>query len=132
MYDVLKIGNIGLFSNPKEEVVFFNVDSPHLREVWWKPDYPIKHYGYNPHISIYRGSNKKLAAALKDFIYNDDFELLCSEFEITTYLTRQLQLLPSEEVESKQFLRLLSSGKVSPTFLSRLNQEIKKFKEPNV
>src|SRR5688500_16190366 len=56
--DVLRIAGVGRFSNAGEEVVYFRVDSPHLRAATWKRDFPIFRYGFEPHISVYRGRDR--------------------------------------------------------------------------
>lgn len=56
--EVLVIGGGGRFSNPNEHVVFVSVESRALRRIWWKPDYSIRQYGFNPHISLYRGPDR--------------------------------------------------------------------------
>src|SRR5262245_1275972 len=60
-YDVIRIAGVGRFRNKQEEVVFLKVDSPHLREVWWKPDFSIREYGFEPHVSLYRGRDALFA-----------------------------------------------------------------------
>lgn len=66
--EVLHIGGVGRFTNRHEEVVFLDVDSPSLRTVWWKRDYPIKAHGYRPHISLYRGRDSVFARGVTDLL----------------------------------------------------------------
>lgn len=70
--DVLRIYGAGRFSNPDGEVVFVHVDSPHLPEVWWKPSFPE----FNPHISIYRGSDRNLADVVERFLHEAKLEVM--------------------------------------------------------
>jgi len=119
-YDVLKICSIGRFSNEDEEVVYFKIDSPNLRSIWYKPTFTIGEYGYNPHISIYRGKDEKWADILTNFFECENLELLCAEFRFVPYITKQLPLLQSEMIAANHISRLLGSGRVSDSFLSRL------------
>ena len=83
--DVLRIGGVGQFRNRDEEVVFLHVDSPNLRKVWWKPSYPIKDYGYAPHISLYRGRDVRFARRVADFLKREALDLSCAEYELTVH-----------------------------------------------
>jgi len=127
-YDVLKIANVGRFSNPKEEVVYFQVDSPHLRNIWYKPTYKIGEYGFNPHLSVYRGKDRNWADIVANFLEGERIELLCAEFQFVPYLTKQMQLLPTEIQVSKHFPRLLNAGRIHETFLIRLTSLANKYR----
>lgn len=116
-YDVLEIAGVGRFSNPLEEVVYVNVTSPNLRRVWWKPDYPIERFGFNPHISLYRGPDSDLATRVETFFKHENLRLLCAEFRIVAHVSRSAQL----EIFEPQVPRaLVATGRVSPNLLERL------------
>lgn len=119
--DVLRIADVGRFNNTNEEVVFLRVDSPNLRRVWWKPDYPIGKFGFNPHISLYRGKDFALAEALELFFKHEGIELFCAEFRLVSAVTRQQEMLvPPVPVSLFPFHSVLD-GKISENFLSRLD-----------
>ena len=126
---VLRIGEIGRFSNPGEETVYFRVDSPNLREVWYKPDYAIKHYGFNPHFSIYRGRDANYADLLADFIRSENIELLCTEFRVVPYLSAQAELLPTHFPISSDFPKLLNSGRVRTDFVEQLHSLVNSYQQ---
>lgn len=83
--DVLRVGDVGRFTNQDEEVVFLRVDSPNLRKVWWKASYPIRDYGYAPHISLYRGGDARFARRVADFLERESLNLSCAEYELTVH-----------------------------------------------
>lgn len=119
--DVLRIADVGRFNNENEEVVFLRVDSPNLRRVWWKPDYPIGKFGFNPHISLYRGKDVALAEALELFFRHEGIELFCAEFRLVSAVTRQQEMLvPPVPVSLFPFHAILD-GKIRENFLSRLD-----------
>jgi hypothetical protein len=120
-YDVLKIANVGRFSNPGEEVVYFQVDSPHLRNIWYKPTYKISEYGFHPHLSVYRGRDGHWADLLAKFIEGEGIELLCAEFQLTPYVTKQIPLIKDEPKIAHHFPRLITSGRIHESFISRLS-----------
>lgn len=127
-YDVLRIANVGRFSNLNEEVVYFQVDSPNLRSIWWKPKFAIGQYGFNPHFSLYRGKDRNWADLVAQFLEGERIELLCAEYRLVPYVTRQMQLLPSDIPISRQFPHLLSAGRVHATFLARLTKLATQYK----
>lgn len=122
--DQLLIANSGVFHNKNEAVVYYQVGSQNLRKVWHKPDYP----GFNPHISIYRGTDVKFANLLKKFLDKNRVELLCSQFEVTNYVSKQKDLFPERQNRKKQFVGLLKSGKLDPMFLDRLARFVAAYK----
>ena len=83
--EVLHIGGVGRFTNRDEEVVFLGVDSPSLRTVWWKRDYPIKSHGYRPHISLYRGHDSVFARGVQDFLEHEALDLYCADYRLTVH-----------------------------------------------
>lgn len=83
--DVLRVAGVGRFRNRDEEVVFLHVDSPNLRKVWWKPSYPIKDYGYAPHVSLYRGGDARFARRAADFLKREPLNLSCAEYVLTVH-----------------------------------------------
>jgi len=128
-YDVLRIADIGVFSNPDEEVVYFKVDSSHLRNIWWKPKYGIGEYGFNPHFSLYRGKDKIWANIVAQFLKDEQIELLCAEYRFVRHVTtKQLQL---PQTMSKQFSRLIDSKRIHTTFMSRLEKLVNEYRSRN-
>ena len=45
----------------------FKINAPSLKKVWNKPDFPKKEFGYNPHITLYKG-DKHTAEFIKNSI----------------------------------------------------------------
>lgn len=123
-HDVLKIAGVGRFSNTNDEVVFFRVDSPHLRSVWYKPTFPIERYGFEPHISVYRGQDAALADAVSMFLQEERIELLCAEHQLVWHQSGQLDLLsqPTPTVGAMQ--DMYASNRVDPDILDRLQDLI--------
>ena len=88
--DTLRIGGVGRFRQ-REEVVFFRVDSPNLRKVCWKRDYPKK-YGYEPHISLYRGHDATFADRVVDFLVRESLAFSCTEYKLWVHRRAGLHL----------------------------------------
>lgn len=121
-YNVLKISNVGRFSNDNEEVVYFLVDSTNLREIWYKPTFTIEEYGFNPHLSIYRGNDKDWADILYNFLKLENIELLCAEFQLVPHVTKQTLLIKDELKTAKHYSRLIESNRISETLIGRLKR----------
>lgn len=124
-HDVLRIGGVGRFENPGEQVVFLRVDSPNLRRIWYKPDYPIGSYGFTPHISIYRGPDDCLAGLLEEFLVREDLVLHCAEFRLVQRLTRQGVLFTDEVPGTPYSFR--ASG-LRGDFLDRLRAAVEAYR----
>ena len=119
--DILKIEGVGRFTNPGEEVVFFKINSPNLRRIWWKRDYPIERYGFNPHITLYRGSDERFANLVAEFLERERIEVICRKYKLATRTRDQGELF-RDTPRSEQLSGLQKSGRVSPTFLMRLEK----------
>jgi hypothetical protein len=100
-FAVLRIGGVGRFTNPSEEVVYIRVESPQLRTIWWKPDYPISAYGYNPHISLYRGPDHALADRLASFEPLTEVVFNCAEYRIVPVVKNR----EYRELELREYAR---------------------------
>jgi 2'-5' RNA ligase len=53
----LVLNGVGEFQAGNTHVVYLKVQHPGLRRIWWKPDYPVNTFGFNPHITVYEGAN---------------------------------------------------------------------------
>lgn len=118
-YDVLSIYGIGLFINEYEKVVYFKVKSPYLRDAWWKPDYPIGKYGFEPHISIYRGNDETLARLVYEFMLGENIELVCAEHRVIINKVHEGSLFSPEYRIGGDFNLLIQSGRISESFKHR-------------
>jgi len=121
-YDVFRIWGGGRFSNAGDEVAYINVDSPNLRCVWWKPDYPIERYGFFPHVSLYRGRDREFADAVKDFLEREHVELFCAEHQVAWYEPTQPSLLSRREPTIGDMVDMDTSKRVDVTILDRLQE----------
>lgn len=120
------IHSAGIFENNNEHTVFLKIENPYLRQIWWKPDYPIDKYGFNPHISLFHGSDKNLATCIYTFLKNENIKLLCREFCLTSYISKQQTLLENEEIPQEQhFLELANRRLIKTDILQRAANAIK-------
>jgi len=126
-YDVMRIAGVGRFSNPQEEVVFLRVDSPHLRDVWWKPDYRVSQHGFEPHVSLYRGHDRKFADVAAEFLRREKIDLLCAEYQLVSRRPRQLDLFYGVAPRSTRLTRLTNTGRVVPRILGRLRELVAEY-----
>lgn len=71
------------------------INAPNLKKVWRKPDFPIYKYGFNPHITLFKGS-KEEADNVKEYVENNfplqNINILKSELEIESKKLSQLPL----------------------------------------
>jgi ribonucleotide reductase alpha subunit len=124
--DPIIIQNAGIFNNEDESVVYFKVDSLSLRKIWRKPDYPISKYGYNPHVSVYRGSDKELAKKIYDFLKSQNIVLMTYDFHLTTFVSKQNDLFADINIPTeKYFLDLANKRLIKDDFLQKAHNLIK-------
>nr|VFK50362.1 MAG: hypothetical protein BECKTC1821D_GA0114238_11006 [Candidatus Kentron sp. TC] len=87
------IGGVGRFFNPDVQIVYMKVDCGDLRKykLWEKPDYK---YSYNPHITIYEGQDKKMAAHAYERLKSLDKKYKCTDYEFLVHTVAQSDLNP--------------------------------------
>ncbi len=116
----LLIHGIGMFENQGNYVVYIRVWSKWLNRLWWKPDYPIEEYGFNPHISLYIGSDRILAEKIEDFLKKEGLKLLCRDFRITPFTSRQTGMFPLDPLPIEHnFPKLSYHRLVRPDIIQR-------------
>jgi hypothetical protein len=121
-YDAIRLNGIGKFINGDENVVYIQVSSPNIRETWWKPDYPISEFGFEPHISLYRGENKKLADCIYKYLTKEKIDIICAEHRIIVNKVHEYDLFKTEyRIEGKYDI-LIENKKISRTFINRLKK----------
>nr|VFJ94642.1 MAG: 2'-5' RNA ligase [Candidatus Kentron sp. LFY] len=84
----LKIGGVGRFNNPDSHIIYIKVDCGDLKKygLWEKSDYKGN---YNPHITLYNGSDKDRANVIYDFLKSIDFHRECSNYEFRVHTRDQ-------------------------------------------
>jgi hypothetical protein len=120
--DILQIAGVGTFSNPREHVVYFRVNSPNLRSVWWKPSYPIERYGFQPHVSVYRGPDGLLAKRAGAFLDQQQIVLNCAEYRVVWYESHQPNLFAASEPAVGDMDLMADSPRVNADVLDRLTE----------
>ena len=81
--DKIRIVGISRFSSSLEDVVYLAVDGEGLRKVWWKPDFPIKDFGFNPHITLFRGEREQ-ADEVESWVRKAGLEETLSKWHLAT------------------------------------------------
>lgn len=128
-YDVLRITQPGRFSNAQDEVVFFRVDSPNLRSVWYKPSFPIERFGFKPHISVYRGHDRDLADSVCALLSQEHVTLLCAEHQVVWYQSGQPSLLSPRVPTVGAMEDMYLSNRIDVTLLDRLEEMVDKHRQ---
>ena len=127
--DVILIHGIGEFETNNGAVVFIKVHSENLEKIWWKPDYPIKMYGFNPHITLFKGKDLKLAKVIKEFLVKENIKLVCEEFRLTPYASKQNELFPFDNVPiEKHFFKLTTKRLVKTNILQKASNVVRLYK----
>lgn len=122
------IQGTGRFKNKKECVVYLKIQCKNLKKIWYKPEYPE----YNPHISIYRGSDQKLADDIYEFLKRVNIKLICNDYELTTFVHKQELIFKHSDVITNDFSRLLNWGKVDENVIQNAIDLVKNRKQLNL
>jgi hypothetical protein len=119
--DEILLANPSCFEGDHGVVLYMSATSKHMESVWNKPDYPISEFGFNPHITIYEGTDKiRVRSAIK-FLKREPIELICRDFDVIPYVSKQVEMFPSDltHPDNCAFEKLLARGKVGSTFRAR-------------
>lgn len=132
--ELLKAGpivldGIGTFRNRDRYVIYIKVSHRNLRRVWWKPDFPVERYGYNPHITLYEGDNWILVDKVADFLKGEKLSLLTEKFRLAIYTSKQDDLFNLPDVSFRAPLDLVNRKKVSLTFFQRLERLVREYQD---
>jgi 2'-5' RNA ligase len=115
---------IGAFQSGDRTTVYMKVQHPYLRQIWWKPDYPIKEFGFNPHVTLYEGKDADRAGRLQVFLRREDIKLLTSDFSVSPYVSDHKDLFPRAEGKERLFLSLINRSLVRADVLARLERAL--------
>jgi len=120
------ISGVGKFSFSDKVIVYLKVNSPHLEKIWYKPDFPINKYGFNPHITVFKGTQSN-AEVIYQFLIEEDLSLLSSEYKITQCKSNNISLFPREirTFTEKDFMKLIIHGRVKSGIIRRATNLIK-------
>ncbi len=115
------ISGVGKFSIGSRKVVYLKAHSDTIQRLLFKPDFPKKRYGSNPHITIYEGENHTKADAVYDFLKKEQMYFLCKKYQLVAHRTRQLSLPFESElpINEASFDYLIKLGKVKEGILKR-------------
>ncbi len=126
--DALLIQGAGIFENKGISSVFMKVSSGNLRKVWKKPDYPVKRYGFHPHITMYTGKNSTYAREINNFLRKENIALLSHDFRLVQYTSRQIELFsPDPAPIERCFLELTNKRIIKDGILQRAHNLSRKF-----
>lgn len=101
LWDELKgeglfLNEIGFFENGHKGIVHIKARSKAIRRLWWKPDYPIERFGFNPHVTLFEG-DIEFAKKVRSFLRNERLEFLCTDLSLRFHDTKQRDLFSQTE-----------------------------------
>ena len=104
-HDPILIRGVDIFQNRTENVVYLRAYSDSLKKIWWKPDFPVKQFGFNPHITLHKTSDTEFARTISDFLEKEDIELICREFRLIPFSSKQGDFFPFDQYLRDRHLR---------------------------
>ena len=117
---------VGVFTASDRFAVYVKVQHDKLRQVWWKPDYPIKKFGFNPHVTLYEGDDRQRAMLLCKFLTNEKLKVLTWDFVVRPYVSDHKDLFQRANPLDISFFGLINKGQIRADFLARLERTLNK------
>ncbi|MBS1778058.1 MAG: N-6 DNA methylase [Bacteroidetes bacterium] len=116
----IELKGVGTFFEGKQNTIFLKCESPHLKEVWKKSDYP-----FNPHLTLYDGSSRdfaeKLLSIFKSYKFNLKFTI--DKLEYINSIPKQGSNNFAYEYDWKQLSYYLKESITYPDLLSYTENE---------
>lgn len=107
--DPILIRGIDVFQNQEENVVYIRAHSDSLKKIWWKPDFPVKKFGFNPHITLHKTPDVEFAKIISDFLKKENIELICHEFRLIPFTSKQGDFFSFDPDPQNRYLSELSN-----------------------
>jgi hypothetical protein len=125
------IKDTGIFINENTYIVYMKVKCKTLKGyIWRKIDYKNE---YNPHITLYKGSEKHIAYAVFNFLKGEHISLVANKYQIKIHSLEQLNLFPPiYHYDDCGFKALVKQGCIKSDILSRAKQMIAEVQKKNV
>ena len=111
-HDPILIRGVDVFQNQTENVVYIRAHSDSLKKIWWKPDFPIKEFGFNPHITLHKTPDIGFARTISDFLKKEDIELICHKFRLIPFTSKQGDFFPFDPALRDRHFRELSNRRL--------------------
>lgn len=97
--DVLLISGAGRFTTAGEYVVYLKVSATNatanLNRITKKHDFPKARFGFNPHVTVYAGPDRRTADKAYAFLRREQLELLCRDFGLGVHaVSPQYEMFP--------------------------------------
>ena len=128
--DPILIHGVDIFQNHKENVVYIRVRSDSLKKIWWKPDFPVKEFGFNPHITLHKTCDIEFARTISDFLKEEDIKLICRDFRLVPFASKQGDFFPLDpEPRDRHFRELSNRGLVHPDILHRAANVVEEYRK---
>jgi 2'-5' RNA ligase len=123
--DPIVLEGFDSFQAGARHVVYLKVQHPKLRQVWWKPDFPIQTYGFNPHITIFEGTDERRAHAALEFLSKERLTVLTWDFEVTARVSDHRDLFTEPQRKEEPFLKLVNKGLVRADIVNRFERALR-------
>jgi len=98
-FDSVLIDRVGNFFESNQNTVFFSCNSPSLKSVWNKPDYP-----YNPHITVYDGTSKDFATRVYEVLKAHEYSVCARVGGLVPLLSTEQKKFPVSLILDEVFL----------------------------
>ena len=128
-HDPILIRGVDVFQNQTENVVYLQAYSDSLKKIWWKPDFPIRKFGFNPHITLHKTPDTEFARTISDFLKKENIELICREFRLIPFASKQGEFFPFDPpLRDRHFPEHSNRVLVHPDILHRAANVVEEYR----
>ena len=128
-HDPILIGGVDIFQNQTGNVVYIRVHSDSLKKIWWKPDFPVKKFGFNPHITLHETPDIGFARTISNFLEKENIELICHEFRLIPFVSKQGEFFPFDpSLRGRPFEGISKRPHVRPDILHRAASVVEEYR----
>jgi hypothetical protein len=119
--DPIFFHGFGKFENGEQSIVYLKAHSEIFERFSYKPDFPKRVFGSNPHVTIYEGKNKQKSDAVLQFLKKEKIYFICKKYQFTPFISKQLELefFQRSSYGEANFSTLIQQGKVESGILGR-------------
>ena len=128
-HDPILIHGVDIFQSQTGNVVYIRVHSDSLKKIWWKPDFPVKKFGFNPHITLHKTPDIEFARTISDFLKKEEIELICHEFRLIPFVSKQGEFFPFDpSLRDRRSEELPRRPLVRPDILHRAANVVEEYR----
>lgn len=95
----VRIIGAGYFSHGRTFSVFLRAESAVFREIWWKPDFPLKSGDMQPHVTVFESNDRESAFQVLNFLKAARISIHTTSVQLSVFASGQPDLFGTRPVD---------------------------------